>query len=624
MPKALVRQILRRNSRVLTGLVIASGVGAVFCLAFALNLLSTLQSQSDDFFFQAAEYGSESTSADKIVVIAIDEDSLARLGRISSWSRTYYAQVIDKLSKAGARLIVFDVLFSEPAAGDTELATSIQRSGKVILPFIRAPEQSGATLLRATTGTKNFIKPLELFSNHALALGHANVTPDRDGVVRKVSIVLSENGSEPALALAAAAKYLRRPEVIESPPQNSALPFAGRTIPLSGSDEMLVNYIDSPRRFGEVVSFQTVSFIRVLNDEANLNLFEDKIALIGVTASGLGDTFLTPMGVMFSGVEIHATAIHTILQANFLKQPPSWLTVLLILIFALATGLLATRLRALFAVLASGGLLVSYLLAAFTLFERGIMLNLLYPPLATVASFAAVTFGNVVVERSEKRKLLETFGRYLSPSIRDKILATMAEGELKLGGEEQEVTVLFADARGFTNMSETVPPHELVIALNTHLSLIIGAILAQDGSVNKFGGDSVMAIWNAPVPSERHRLRAVKAALSAQEKIRELAGQESNIPGMKFGMGINTGKALVGNMGSAERLEYTVIGDAVNTAARLANAAPGGTVWIGANTLTQIKELVEIQSIGTISIKGKQEPVPAYEVLRLRDQEVSK
>jgi len=607
-----------RKRRFLIGLAVAALIGALFSLAFSLDLLYTLQRQSNDFFFQAANFSPKAEPNDKVIIIGIDNKSLTQLGRISSWSRSHYAQVIDKLSEAKARVIVFDILFAEPASGDVELANSIRNAGNVVLPVIFAPKMTDSPILRQTAEMYDFIRPLDVFAREATTLGHANITPDKDGVVRRLAMVTgSGDSSEPALALAAVAKYLRRPAVIESPVKNSALPFAGRLIPLSGNQEMLLNYIADPQGTGRIVNFSTVSFIEVLAGEVSPNLFLDKIVLIGVVASGLGDTFWTPMGLMLNGVEVHASAIHTILTANFLKQPPTTITVVLILVFALVTGLLVVRLRVLFAVLLTIFILLAYLLIAFSLFDRGIILSLFYPPLTAIATFAGVTLDNVIAERSEKRKITETIGRYLSPAVVDKILATIAEGELELGGEVQEVTVAFADARGFTHVSEKMPPNELVRVLNTYLSVVIQAVLKYEGMINKFGGDSVMAVWNAPVACQNHALFAIKAALTAQSAINGIAEQEPGMPRMEFGIGINTGKALAGNMGSQDRLEYTVIGDVVNTAARFADTAPGGKVWIGVDTLAQVQEHVEVRPLAPVLVKGKDKPIQVYEVVKL-------
>lgn len=180
-----------RKRRFLIGLAVAALIGALFSLAFSLDLLYTLQRQSNDFFFQAANFSPKAEPNDKVIIIGIDNKSLTQLGRISSWSRSHYAQVIDKLSEAKARVIVFDILFAEPASGDVELANSIRNAGNVVLPVIFAPKMTDSPILRQTAEMYDFIRPLDVFAREATTLGHANITPDKDGVVRRLARLLA-------------------------------------------------------------------------------------------------------------------------------------------------------------------------------------------------------------------------------------------------------------------------------------------------------------------------------------------------------------------------------------------------------------------------------------------------
>ncbi len=614
---------LSKRKRFLFGLAVAATIGAVFCLAFYANLLYSVQRQSSDFLFRAADLQQSSKPEKRIVIVGIDDKSLEQLGHFSLWPRSHHTQLIDALADAKARVVVFDILFAEPAPGDQELAASIRNAGNVVLPVIHTPAVNDSTVTPQKVQARRFLRPLVVFEEGAAALGHANVVPDADGVVRRLPLAIRNGDSyEPALALAAVAGYLRRPEVIESPAAGNVLPFAGRSIPVSDHNEMLINYIGSPQGTGGTVSFPTVSFVDVLNGKTPPALFQDKLVIVGAMASGLGDTFWTPMGRMMSGVEIHASASHTILTGNFLKPAPSSVTIASMLALALLGGLAVLRLRVLWASLLTLLLGIVYFLAAFSFFDNGMVLNMLYPPLTLAGTFVGVNLYNVTSERSEKREITKTFGRYVSPSVVTSILATLGEGELKLGGEECEVTAAFADVRGFTSVSEKIPPEELVRALNTYLSIIITAVLKYDGMINKFGGDSVMAIWNVPIENKGHALSAIKAAIYAQRAIAEWQEKETTLPKMEFGIGINTGEAVAGNMGSEDRLEYSVIGDTVNTAARLASAAPGGKVWIGANTFKQAKDDVTTKPLDPLTVKGKREPVEAYEVVGIQNWQI--
>ncbi len=609
---------LSKKKRFLLGLITVIAIGVTFSLVSHFNLLYGVQLRSNDFVFQAADLYQSAEPAEEIVVVGIDDYSLEQLGHFSLWPRSYHAQLIDRLAADKARVIVFDVLFAEPALADETLATSIKDAGNVILPVIQRQTADDARIKGMTQPT-SFIRPLKMLEEGAIALGHANVIPDADGTVRRLPVALGDDDKRtPALALAAVAKYLRRPEVLESPAGDKVIPLAGRLIPINGNREMIINYIGNPNGTGAIAEFQTVSFADVLDGKIEPSVFQDKIVFIGATATGLGDTFWTPMGRMLNGVEIHASAAHTILRGNFLKPAPSSVTFTSILVLAILCGLAVLRFSVRWATLLAVSLGIAYFIIAFSVFDQGIVLNILYPSLAIPGVFVGINLYNISSERAEKRTLTKTFGRYVSPQVADKILVSLGKGELKLGGEEHEVTVAFADIRGFTSLSESIPPRELFQALNTHLSVVVKAILEYGGMINKFGGDSVMAIWNVPVKAGEHALLATKAAVSAQRAIRELQANDTTLPRMEFGIGINTGKAMAGNTGSEDRLEYSVIGDAVNTASRISSATPGGKVWISGDTFTQVKDYILERQLDPLVIKGKRELVEAYEVVGIR------
>jgi len=194
------------------------------------------------------------------------------------------------------------------------------------------------------------------------------------------------------------------------------------------------------------------------------------------------------------------------------------------------------------------------------------------------------------------------------------------ERELRLGGEQREVTVAFADIRGFTTLAECMQAEELVTVLNTYLSTVIKTFLKRGGMINKFGGDSIMAVWNAPTDCEEHALLATVSAIEAQRAVRELQGKELTLPKIDFGIGVNTGRVIAGNIGCEDRLEYSVIGDAVNIAARLTSATLGGKVWIAAGTFEPVQGYISTRPLEPLAVKGKPQPIRAYEVVNLHTE----
>ena len=607
-----VIRILTQRKRLFTGLLIAVSIAVLFSLASCFNLFHGFQLKLGDNLFKSAGLSPKSEQEDSVVIVAIDDKSLDNLGNFSSWPRSYHAQLVDTLAESGARVIVFDILFAEPAAGDDELLVAIDNADNVILPFVYASAPQSTISTDYSSLAYNVVRPLESFENESLAVGHALMFPDDDGIVRRLPLVVSDGSDcEPSLALSAVAKYLRRPQIIESPVVDHSLPFAGRSIVLDDGNNMLINYTD---RGVSPLNFRFISYVDVLNDKSLEAEFRDKIVMVGVTATALGDKFWTPMGYLKSGVELHASAVQTILTGNFIIPSSSMVDIAAIVLMVGFTALAVMRFRVFWSTVSVVLLGLFYFFVAFSLFDKGVVLNMLHPPLAMLAAFACLNIGNVVHERVEKKEIIKTFGRYTFPPLVDKILEASKEDRLNLGGEMHEVTVMFIDARRFTSISENISSDVVVKALNAYFGVIIEAIRDCGGMVAGFGGDSVMAIWNVPLENENHARLAVEAATRAQRNIDGLL-MEGSVPLiLEFGVGINTGKAVAGNMGSEGYLQYSVIGDSVNVAARLAGEAPGGKIWIGENTRDQLGGFIDVLPLEPLTLKGRHEPVNVFEV----------
>lgn len=211
--------------------------------------------------------------------------------------------------------------------------------------------------------------------------------------------------------------------------------------------------------------------------------------------------------------------------------------------------------------------------------------------------------------------LAEAFNQRIPSSITSKTQLTTEESAQASTIEQREVTVVFADIRGFTTLADCMLPEELAAVLNTYLSTVTRAFLKHDVMMNRYGGDSIMAVWNAPLDCEEHALRATMAATEAQRAVTELQKAESTLPKIDFGIGVNTGRVIAGDFGYEERKEYSVLGDTVNVAAKLTSVAPGGKVWITADTFELVKDHISVKPLEPLALKGKRQPIKAYEVL---------
>jgi len=602
----------RRRKRLYHALVLI-GVGCLFTLVALL----VQPFYSIDLWVSDQLFLSESPSPN-IVIAGIDDDTLETYGLWAEWPRSLHAQAIDNLSQAGAKVIGFDVIFTDASADDEMLAAAIAGADNVVLATVgtQPVSQPGPEITY-----DDFLLPVAPLEQAASSIGHANVVPDGDGTVRRLPLIVKSSSGQiyPSLTLAVLHRLFSMPLPQEYPIENGAVNLLARDIPVDASYFLRINFsADNTER-------PYISYGDVISGDFDPSLVENKIVLIGMTATGETDAWAIPTSAgKVPGVFIHAGAMDTILTGRFLREPGILITLMIMLLLVGITAFALPRCGTRhWTDIAKGvgitaGLFVACLVAGFIAFDRGYILDIFYPLLLLPIVYVGNIIYIVVLEQSDKRFVKELFGRYISPQIANEIVSRADTGELRLGGEQREVSVLFADIRSFTTISEQLAPEAIVKMLNTYLSVMADAVVRHNGIVNKFAGDSIMAVWNAPQSQPEHALLAVKAAWEAQQKVAELKQSDSQLFPVQFGIGINTGIALAGNVGSAGRSEYTVIGDSVNTSSRICSSTPGGEVWIGAETYNQTKDYIETEELEPQSLKGKAAPVAVYRVVAWR------
>ena len=335
-------------------------------------------------------------------------------------------------------------------------------------------------------------------------------------------------------------------------------------LPLDKFGQFHISYTGRPAQY------EAIPYSAVLSGEVPADYFEDRIVLIGPYAIGFKDDYLTPLQVksLMYGVEIHANIIQSLLDED-LKQELDWKWNAVILILAAILALyLFHRLQMVYSFIAVGALIALFAVGGRYLYGTGIIISIGYVVLLLITGCIVVVGFRYVQELLERRRVTEVFGRYVAPEVVDQILKSGDEG-LKLGGTRRELTVLFVDIRGFTPLSERAEPEEIVEILNEYLDLAANCIFQHEGTLDKFIGDAAMAIFNAPLLLEDHPMRAVEAAWAMKESSAALEQKLTKRFGfsVKFGIGIHTGPAVLGNIGSKSRMDYTAIGDTVNTAA---------------------------------------------------------
>ncbi|MFC2059183.1 CHASE2 domain-containing protein [Chloroflexota bacterium] len=548
------------------------------------------------------------TPSQNIVIVGIDDDTLQVYGRWADWSRNLHGQAIDNLSEARAKVIGVDIIFADSSTDDQLLTVAIENSGNVILPTVGTDPLPAKDIVTYN----QFLSPIEPLEQACKSIGHANLLLDTDGTVRRLPLVVkdSEDQSYPAFILAILHAHFNMSLPEEYLLQDGALHLLARNIPVDASYSLLINFAANTE------SFSYISYGDVISGNFDPSMVSNKIVLIGMTATGEVDRWATPTSLgKMPGVFIHAVAMDTILRQQFLMEANINITMMIILLLVIVIALALPRMSLRLGGLVTIVLFAGYLLASFIAFDRGYIIHILYPLLIIPLMYMTSVLCRVVIEQRDKQFVKNLFGRYVSPQVSREILSLADAGRLELGGEQRETTVLFADIRNFTSISEQLSPEALVNMLNTYLSVIIDKVLENGGMVNKFAGDSIMAVWNAPQPQSEHARLAVKTAVESQQRIAELQKDEHSLQLVQFGIGINTGEVLAGNVGSLGRVEYTIIGDTVNLAARICSATPGDEIYIGAETCRQVLDYIQVEQLEPQSFKGKAEQVIVYRVI---------
>lgn len=600
-------------------------VTVALSITFSLGRFSQLHRQISDVFF-LSRAGNPDVSKD-VVIIGIDDKSVVELrpyGRLFYWPRSLYADVVRVLTDGRARVIAFDVLFDAAGEGDDDLFLALEaaqsRAVNVVMPSAGDPlarRDRGRTALETYD---DLFEPLPAVVQRSAGVGMVNQLPDTDGTVRRVPLVFDVHGVEyPSFALISVAKFLRRPTAWDGPITPGVIPLAGREIPIDSNGATIVNFNGGPHKSAPR-AFPIVSFVDVLYGRVPPEMFSRKLVFVGLTATGFADDYWTPTSISgkMDGVEIHANAADTLLRAEFIREAPGFVTIALILGFSVLAALVLVSLPPLVAALICVLALVGYSVAASAYFDQvGIIMNLVFPFASLLLTYAGIALYRVIVEQGQSRALRGVLSQYLSPSVVAEV--TRDPDSLKLGGDEREMTVLFSDLRGFTSISETMDPETLVHLLTEYLTVMSDIVFKHQGTIDKYMGDAIMAFWGAPQHQPNHAELALRASLDMVhelDRLNEKWRSEGRAP-LAMGVGLSTGVMKVGNMGSASRFDYTVIGDAVNLGSRLEslNKTYGTTLIVSGTTMKEAGTWFHARFLDLVAVKGKKDPVEVFEIM---------
>lgn len=556
----------------------AQYVGLALCCAVFSSLLygfgffDTFEKQLVDRFFVSREAPKD------VLILAIDNESIEALGQWP-WPRSTFATLLRALDTAA--VIGIDVNFSEPSRYGEEDDALLEHALRTAAPPIVVPVQ-----IEGQSGL--FLKPLPRFEPH-VRTGVTNVHIDADGVARVT------NTHESGMLTFG----------------NALLEAQGTPSSLLGSAR--IDYVGPAR------SFTTLPLVDVVEGRLPAHIISGKTVLIGATAEDLQDFVMTPFGRM-PGVEFHANTLTTFASALHFSHLPKDVGVLCIAFLGGLVAFLVYVIRRTIALLVTlMGLLALFITAGALLFGMHSIIPLLYLILALLVTSGVLILFQYVVESKDKRFIHDSFKHYLAPDVIDEI--SKNPSKLTLGGEKKKLTILFSDIRGFTTLSESLTPEDLMKKLNVYLTDMTDAIMERRGLVDKYIGDAVMAFWGAPLQNDSQEHDAALTAIEMIDRLQALntrweAAGESPI---QIGIGIATGEVVVGNMGSKQRFNYTIIGDEVNFAARLEGLTKsyGVHCLIGETTKKEIEGLPGIytREVDRVVVKGKKEPRRIYELL---------
>lgn len=575
----------------------SAAVGAVVALAVVVMHAAGVWPSLDDGLFDTFTVLSAPSAREppQVVVVGIDEPSFAEVGKRWPWPRAIHARLVDEMSKAGASVIAFDVLFAEPAGpeDDALLARAIRDSGGVVLAG-DIDVQKGASFESVQR-----VEPAAVFREAGAVTGLANVEVAGDQVVRRFP-------QDPeAMWRVAVLRHLAR---AGRAPREAALPAAGAMV-----------------RYSDASDVRYVSYYQALEAGSALpaDALRGRIVLVGLALKTTpepgkrgADTYATPFlrySKQFTpGVEVHAQFVAAALAGRSITPLSSWWTLLLAALTLAAGVVLLRHWSAVGSTALASSAGAATLAASFALFQAGYWL----PVSAVVGVLAGLYVGRgataYIDEARRRGEIRRAFEHYVSPAVVAEM--TAHPGKLVLGGQRRTLTVMFTDLAGFTSMSEGIAPEAVAQILNEHLTLMTRIVLAHGGTIDKFIGDAVMAFWGAPIDDPGHARNGVQAAIEMQDEM-ERWRRDPGRPELHMRIGLNTGPVVVGNLGSKDRFAYTVIGDAVNLAARLEplNRLYGTSILLAESTAAAASPgSLPLRHVDRVRVKGRTQPVEIY------------
>lgn len=607
----MVKKILRYS-------LILAAVFSVFFLADSLNFFEWAENKSYDSRINVT--APFVPTSDRIGLVVIDQESLNWARKEKGWGwpwpRAAYGEILDYFARANAASVAFDIIYSEPSLmgqeDDLKFAEALKRNGRGILAQHVTQDVYGE---RLETG------PIDILAESCAMVADVTGESDKDGIIRRGHAKAQDSYTLSSASLKIAGE----------------LPDSFKNSTKGGINIRYLENLDRYVPYKASAILKTESFLKKAETEGqslteeeleNLDLlppeqFEDNFIFTGVYAPGLFDICATPVNASYQGVGVHISLLETMLLDNWLVELSQAATLVIIILagfmgMIFGSSILSKKIHSL--LLRSIILLaiaMCYTVFSYYIFLNGIIIPVVTPLSILFLTYIAFVFEDYITEGREKIFLTQAFRQYLSPAVIDQLMNN--HSSLKLGGEEKEITAYFCDIEGFTSISESLSPEIITIALNRYLTAMTDVIIEHGGTLDKYFGDAIVAFWNAPVTQENHAKLAVEAAIAAQAKLKEMQQELFELTGKVFKqrIGLNTGKVIVGNMGSTRRFNYSMLGDTVNLASRLEglNKQFGTYTMCSQSTMEAAARNGSdyyFQEVGNVAVAGKQSSVKVF------------
>jgi adenylate cyclase len=649
---------LGASPKLIRGLLAGIVGGILALIIWACSLIDTWEAKSWDWRVALMAKPGKATS--NISLILLDQKSLDWAKEVNAltwpWPREVYGAIVNYCKRNGAKAIAFDVLFTDPSTygveDDAAFAQAVSGFGHVALASVLSNKSGNNSHWPTTiplpsfevigldkwqknaagkirTFTKSSL-PVEDLAHQAAILSNVSLHPDSDGIFRKVDLLsIFDDKVLPSLGLGAFLAANPR-ATLEFKPRH--LKVGERNIPIDANGDAILRYR------GPSGTHRTYSAAAVLQSEIQLrngeqpnirdpNAFKDKFVIFGFSAPGLYDLRPSPISGVYPGAEIYATLLDNFLSGDFMHQFPVSMMVTLLFMVSLICAVSVTYVKNVpGSIIAITIFIALPVLISLGAYQQGFWLPLVVQEIAIVVTIGFVLIINFATEGRQKRFIKNAFKHFLSPAVIEQLI--VHPERLKLGGERRLLSIFFSDLQGFTSISENLDPETLIELLNDYLTAMTDIIHDEGGTIDKYEGDAIIAFWNAPLEISEHAVKAVRAAMRCQAKLQEMrpAFRKQIEAELHMRIGIHTGIAVVGNLGSHNRFDYTIIGDAVNLAARLegANKQFGTFTMISQSTCELVNKHFNTRELARLAVVGRKEPVTVYEPMMSADDDAVK